>query len=108
MPRPHAILPPKIKDDVGALVEQLENMGWQVVSSFYDVKHFGNWILDLERDGKAVKFVKDRGQLMVERRPREELQFHDLWRAFDDYGEFKESVLKSVRDTDPIGPKLLE
>ena len=108
MPQPHAILPPQIREDVGALVRELEDMGWQVVSSLYDEKHFGNWILDLERNGKAVRFVKDRGPIEMERRPREELEFHDLWRAFSDYEEFRQSVLKWARAIERNDQKLLK
>jgi hypothetical protein len=85
------MLAPQITEDIGETLRRLELLGYSVVDSRYDDAHFGNWYVDLE-GARSVRIVKDRGQFMANGN-REELERHDLWRAYDRKEEFEANLL---------------
>ena len=89
-----ANLPIEIEREAGALISDLQAVGWTVSTSLYSPKSFGNWYVDLHRSGVAIRLVKDRSQYMVHGPRKEELEAAGLWWAFDSLSEFRQTVLK--------------
>lgn len=85
-------LDPEVRAEVGALIADLRTSGWRVVGSRYDAPSFGNWFVDLERDGRVIRLVKDRSQFMIDG-PANELRAAGLWKAFDRLSTFREAVV---------------
>jgi hypothetical protein len=85
-------LDPEVRAEAGALVADLRTAGWRVVASRYDAQGFGNWFVDLERDGRAIRLVKDRSQFMIDG-PTNELGAAGLSKAFDRLSTFHEAVV---------------
>jgi hypothetical protein len=83
---------PEIQAEIGMLVSTLQALGWTLSDSRYDAKVFGNWYVDLEGFGSAIRLVKDRSQYMVREVPIETLKTAGLWKAFDDLEEFQAAV----------------
>jgi hypothetical protein len=83
----------EIARDAGPLVSRLLANGWILLEARYDAKTMGNWYVDLTRDGLSLRLVKDRSQFFVTGPPAGELRIAGLWRAFDDFAEFQQSVI---------------
>jgi hypothetical protein len=84
-------VPTGIQSEVGELLAEFQKAGWSITASLFDARFFGNWYVDLDRDGLRLSLVKDRSQYMITGRSTEDIQpIKDagLWRAFDDCDEF--------------------
>jgi len=86
---------PEVPAEAGALVATLRAVGWRVTASRYDAQSFGNWFVDLERDDRAIRLVKDRSQFMIEGQT-DELRAAGLLKPFDRLGSFCEAVVAWV------------
>ena len=95
-PMQHPTLPTEVEEEVGALVSELIRAGWKLSGASYKPQMFGNWIVELQRDGSEIRLVKDKSQYYLDGPPRDELQTHGLWRAFIDLSEFRSSLLEWV------------
>jgi hypothetical protein len=93
MPSDHYELPIEIAKDADSLISTLRASGWILVEAHYDAKTMGNWYVDLTRGGLSLRLVKDRSQFFVSGPPAVELRSAGLWRAFDDFAEFQQSVV---------------
>jgi hypothetical protein len=85
-------LPIKVEKEAGLLLAELRAAGWQVTASEYDHSAFGNWSVNLQRDGVVMRVLKDRSQYLVDGLPAEALKAAGLWRAFDSLDEFQIAV----------------
>jgi hypothetical protein len=85
---------PEIQADIGALISNLQALGWRATNSHYDAKVFGNWYVDLESSGSPIRLIKDRSQYMVDRVTVEVLKAAGLWKAFNDLEEFQAAVTR--------------
>lgn len=87
-------LPDQVEKEAGSLIAELCAARWIVFSSRYDSQSFGNWYVELCRAGLTFRIVKDRSKYMIDGPPKSELQPAGLWRAFDDFEEFRQAVAK--------------
>jgi len=94
----HQIVEP-IKADLGSFLQELAKLGYQLTSSTYDASHFGDYIVELNSTNGWLRIVRDRGQYYVTVASEENLKQADLWRVFDDRGEFESRVLTWLRQT---------
>jgi hypothetical protein len=85
---------PEIQAEIGALISNLQALGWTVTDSRYEARSFGDWYVDLEGRSPAIRLVKDRSQCMVREVPIEILKMAGLWRVFNDVEEFKAAVFR--------------
>ena len=85
-------LAPEVQAEAGATIADLRAAGWSITASRYSPQTFGNWFIDLERGGRAIRLVKDRSQFMVDG-PTEELRAVGLFRAFDNVTSFRQAVV---------------
>jgi hypothetical protein len=93
MPSDHDEPPIEIARDAGSLISTLRASGWVLLEARYDAKDMGNWYVDMTRDGLSLRLVKDRSQFFVTGPPAAELRIAGLWRVFDDFAEFQQSVV---------------
>ena len=94
MPESGFKLPVEVEKEAGPLLAELRAGGWQVSASEYDASAFGNWLVDMQRDGVVMRLVKDRSQYMVTGPPEEVLKAAGLWRAFDSLNELQTTVAR--------------
>jgi hypothetical protein len=92
MPESGSKLPVKVEKEAGLLLAELRTAGWRVSASEYDASAFGNWSINLQRDGVMMRVLKDRSQYMVDGLPAEALKAAGLWRAFDSLDELRITV----------------
>ena len=83
---------PEVRAEAGSLIADLRTAGWRVVASRYEAPVMGNWFVDLERDGRVIRLVKDRSQFTIDG-PTDELAAADLSKAFDRLSTFREAVV---------------
>ena len=57
-----------------SILAELRAGGWQVSASEYDPSAFGNWFVDVQRDGVVMRMLKDRSQYLVTGLPKEVLK----------------------------------
>jgi hypothetical protein len=89
-------LPGEVAREIGALVSQLQYVGWTVSFAQYDPDIFGNWYVDLGHADQTIRLTKDRSQYMLSGPSIEELQAAGLCKAFDDLDEFCRVVTRWV------------
>jgi hypothetical protein len=94
MPEGGFKLPVEVEEEAGPLLAELRAGGWQVSASEYNASAFGNWLVDLQRDGVVMRLLKDRSQYMVTGLPREVLKAAGLWRAFDSLNELQTTLAR--------------
>ena len=94
MPESGFKLPVEVEKEAGPLLAGLRAGGWQVSASEYDASAFGNWLIDLQRDGVVMRLLKDRSQYMVTGLPKEVLKAAGLWRPFDSLNELQMAVTR--------------
>ena|SRR5277367_4431336 len=94
MPESDFKLPVEVEKEAGPLLAELRAGGWQVSASEYDASAFGNWLIDLQRDGVVMRLLKDRSQYMVDSLPTEVLKAAGLWRTFDSLNELQMAVTR--------------
>jgi hypothetical protein len=87
-------LPVEVEKEAGPFLAELRAGSWQVSASEYDASAFGNWSIDLQRDGVVMRLLKDRSQYMVDGLPTEVLKAAGLWRAFDSLNELQMAVTR--------------
>jgi len=86
------VLSPQVQAEAGAIIADLRAAGWNITASRYEEQIFGNWVVDLERNGRAIRLVKDRSQFIVDA-PINELKAAGLFKAFDGFNTFREAVV---------------
>ena len=86
-------LPSEVAAEAGDLLRALGQAGWTIYGGRYDADTMGNWYVDLRRSDQRMRLVKDRSQYMVTNVPGEVLKAAGLWKAFDDWQEFRAAVL---------------
>jgi hypothetical protein len=96
MPSAGKHLPDNVEAEAASLLAELRGLGWTISADRYDPQHFGNWWIDLQRAGRTIRLVKDRSQYMFDGPPAEELKAAGLWKAFDDFEEFRQAVIQWV------------
>jgi hypothetical protein len=94
MPESGFKLPVEVEKEAGLLLAELCAEGWQVFASEYDASAFGNWFVDLQRDGVVMRLVKDRSQYMVTGLPKKALKVAGLWRVFDSLNELQTTLAR--------------
>lgn len=95
-----ARLPLEIQSEAGGLFSDLLTSGWIIAACQYDPNCFGNWRVDLARNGRALRLVKDRSQYMIAGPPMEDLENAGLWKAFNDLEEFRRTVSRWAMQPD--------
>jgi hypothetical protein len=90
---PPCIVPPEIDVEAGRLLDRLGAAQWRGAAAKYDAANFGNWHVDLERDGEKIRLVKDRSQVRVDA-SKNQLEQANLWKAFEVFDEFCNSVIE--------------
>jgi hypothetical protein len=78
----------KISVEAGELVKRLVRAGWNMTSSRYDKRFFGNWYVELVRADQVLTITKDRNQYLACGPSYAELQAAGLQRSFDDFEAF--------------------
>jgi hypothetical protein len=73
---------------------ELRAGSWQVSASEYDPSVFGNWFVELQRDGIVMRLLRDRSQYLVTGLPKEVLKAAGLWQAFDTINELQVAVTR--------------
>lgn len=86
------MIAPKIRADIGSLLEGLAGLGYRIVASQYSPESFGNWVVDLTGP-TTFRICKDRSQFIVTA-DQQSLERAGLLRAFDDREEFSRLVLE--------------
>jgi hypothetical protein len=87
-------LPDEIKAEAETLFSKLYDAGWIVSSSAYSFNSFGNWYVELSRAGSRIRIAKDRYQYLIEGSPEKKIKAAGLWRAFNNYEDFRHAVIK--------------
>jgi hypothetical protein len=85
-------LPNETDEEIGSLIQQFHAAGWSLAASSYEASSFGNWYVDLARDGVTIRLVKERSRYFVDDVPRDVLEPAGLWKAFDRLDEFTNAV----------------
>jgi hypothetical protein len=105
-------LPGEVAKEIGALVSQLQAVGWTVSFAQYDPKMFGGWYVDLGRADQTIRLTKDRSQYILSGPSIKELQAAGLWKAFDDLDEFCRAAIhwateriQSIRENSAFGAR---
>jgi hypothetical protein len=93
-------IPIEVEVEAGKLISELHSAGWTVSTSHYDAKLFGNWYVDLTRAGHTMRLVKERSQYMIAGLPIQQIKAAGLWKAFDDFQEFRHVLIKWANDPD--------
>ncbi len=83
------------------MIAELHALGWTVSKSRHDAKSFGNWYVELHRDGDTPRLVKDRSQYMLGGPPTEAIRAAGVWQSFDDLEEFRRAILKWAKNSGP-------
>jgi hypothetical protein len=96
MPGAEQHLPDKVEAEAASLLAELRALGWTVVACRHDPQHFGNWSIALQLGERTIRLVEDRSQYMFDGPPAEELKAAGLWKAFDDFEEFRQAVMRWV------------
>jgi hypothetical protein len=86
-------LPDKVEAEAASLLAELRALGWTVFAYRHDPRHFDNWSIDLQLAARTIRLVKDRSQYMFDGPRTEELKAAGLWKAFDDFEEFRQAVI---------------
>jgi len=94
MPESSFKLPVEVEKEAGPFLAELRAGSWQVSASEYDASAFGNWSIDLQRDGVVMRLLKDRSRYMDDGLPTEVLKAAGLWRAFDSLNELQMAVTR--------------
>jgi hypothetical protein len=94
MPESGFKLPVEVETEAGQFLAELRAGGWKVSASEYDPSVFGNWFVDLQRDGIVMRLLKDRSQYLVTGLPKEVLKAAGLWQAFDTLNELQVAVTR--------------
>ena len=94
MPEGGFKLPVEVEKEAGPLLAELRAGGWQVYASESDASAFGNWLVDLQRDGVVMRLLKDRSRYMDDGLPTEVPKAAGLWRAFDSLNELQMAVTR--------------
>jgi hypothetical protein len=94
MPESGFRLPVEIEKDAAPILAELRALGWQVSASEYDASVFGDWFIDLQRDGVGMRLLKDRSQYMVTGLPKEVLIAAELWQTFDTLNELQTTLIR--------------
>jgi hypothetical protein len=97
MPSKDKPTPAEIQVEIGKLLSQLSKAGWTILASQYDPKVFGNWFVNVYRDGITIRLVKDRSQYFVDRLSSEKIKADELSVAFSNLQEFQDAVIKWIR-----------
>ena len=87
-------MPVEVEKEAGPFLAELRAGSWQVSASEYDASAFGNWLVDLQRDGVVMRLLKDRSRYMDDGLPTEVLKAAGLWRAFDSLNELQMAVTR--------------
>jgi len=96
MPESAFRLPVEVEKEAASILAELRAGGWQVSASEYDPSAFGNWFVDLQRDGVVMRLLKDRSQYLVTGLPMEVLKAAGLWQAFDTLNELQTTLTRWV------------
>lgn len=91
-------IPPEIEGEIGELISRLSSDGWTISDSRFEPNVFGNWFVDVHRDGITVRLVKDRSQYFVDRLASEKTKPVELSEAFSNLQEFQDAVIKWLKD----------
>jgi hypothetical protein len=94
MPESGFRLPVEVEKEAAPILAELRAGGWQVSASEYDASAFGNWFVDLQRDGVVMRLLKDRSQYMVTGLSKEVLKAAGLWQAFDTLNELQTTLTR--------------
>src|ERR1700733_7260303 len=94
MPESGFKLPVEVEKEAGPLLAELRAGGWQVSASEYDASAFGNWLVDMQRDGVVMRLVKDRSQYLVPGARGEVVKAAGLGGAFDSLNELQTTVAR--------------
>jgi hypothetical protein len=86
-------LPPEVDREFGSTLATLVTNGWSITDAAYAPESFGNWRVDLTRNGINLRLVKDRSQYMADG-PVEQLRASGLGKAFNDLDDFIAAVDK--------------
>ena len=101
MPEGGFKVPVEVEKEAGPLLAELRAGGWQVSASEYDASAFGDWSVELRRDGVVMRLLKDRSQYMVTGLPNEVLKTAGLWQAFDSLNDLQTTVARwAIRSLD--------
>ena len=92
-------IPAAIAQDIGPLLDELFAIGVTIPALRFDAEHFGNYYVDLDARGAALRIVRDRGQYLLEA-PIERLKSLGLFRAIDSREELREAVLTYLQAID--------
>ena len=84
-------LPKEIEAEIGDLIEKLCAAGWRPNRSRYSAECFGDWLIELEREGTMVVLTKDKGQYLIDA-DIEQMKQAGLWKAFNKLDEYKAAV----------------
>jgi hypothetical protein len=87
----------EIEAEARELISELGLAGWTVAALKCDGDVFGNWYVDLCRDSRTLRLVKDRSQYTINGPPTQEMKDVGLWKAFDSFGEFRRLVSEWAR-----------
>lgn len=95
----NARLPVEVEVEAGRFISELCSAGWIISATSFDAKSFGNWFVDLQRDGIEILLVKDHSQYFI-CGPTEELKLAGLWKPFQELEELRRLVVKWVTEPD--------
>jgi len=90
-------IPAEVASDIGPLLDQLAELGYQPTDSRYSPESFGNYFVDLVSRDSVLRIVRDRSQYFIESALSEELRQAGMFRAFDDRTTFGNALLGWLR-----------
>jgi hypothetical protein len=77
------------------MLPKLREAGWNVISSVYSAKCFGNWQVCLSRAEEALEFVRDRSQYSIDDKSGfAEMQAAGIAGVFNTFDEFASAVFR--------------
>ena len=76
-----------ITQDLGTALTELTAAGFTVQSSEYDGGDPGNYVAEFVAPHAHYRIIRDRGEYLLDG-PRDVLEPHDLWRAYESRAEF--------------------
>jgi hypothetical protein len=92
-------IPIEVASDIGPLLGQLAEFGYQPADSRYDPTSFGNYYVDLMSGQTWLRIVRDRNQYFIDTASKEQLRQRGMLRAFDDRRAFEQALLQWLRAT---------
>jgi len=84
-------LPPQIQQEAGDLLRELRTAGWEISAALYESSFFGDWFVDLQRDNKCIRLMKENALFTFQNLAEPEPESEEA-STFDSFVNFHRAV----------------